>query len=46
MIQKSRALADIYDPGNMGINATANSAYSAAYGWCYLNNEAAYLASG
>jgi hypothetical protein len=46
MIQKGRALAYIYDPGNIVINTTVNSVCSAAYGWCYLNIEAAYLASG
>jgi carboxypeptidase D len=39
LIQKSRALADICDPGNMGINATVNSVCSAAYGWCYSTSK-------
>jgi hypothetical protein len=46
MIQKCRIVADVYDPENMGINATVNIVCSAAYKWCYLNVEAAYLASG
>jgi len=46
MIQKCRAVADVSDPENMGINATVNSLCAAAYGWCYVNVEAAYLASG
>jgi hypothetical protein len=46
LIQKCRIVADIYDPENMGINSTVNSVCSAAYEWCYLNVEAAYLASG
>ncbi|KAE9380409.1 putative carboxypeptidase S1 [Stipitochalara longipes BDJ] len=40
MIQKCRVAADIYDPRNIGINATVNSICSAAYGWCYLNHDA------
>ncbi|KAH8792062.1 hypothetical protein BGZ57DRAFT_565558 [Hyaloscypha finlandica] len=39
LIQKSRALAGIYNPGNMGINATVNSVCSAAYGWCYSTSK-------
>jgi hypothetical protein len=39
LIQKSRALAYIYDPGNMRINATVNSVCSAAYGWCYSTSK-------
>ena len=46
MIQSCRIVADAYDPRNLGINAMVNSLCAAAYGWCYLNVEAAYLASG
>jgi hypothetical protein len=45
MIYKCRVIADVYDPSNLGINYSVNSVCSGAYGWCYLNVGAAYLAS-
>ena len=46
LVEECRSIADVYDPENMGIDATVNAVCGKAYRWCYLNIEAAYLTSG
>jgi hypothetical protein len=46
MIHNCRAIANVYDLSNLGINSSVNSVCSGAYEWCYLNVGAAYLGSG